>query len=127
MKAATRLSLRPLAIRLPLRLPARMVARPISSTTQKPAEVAPIVGTGPPPAAPAPAEEYQGPRNSEDPMARVQRRRRQAALLKNAREIKSAAEKGPAMGMKRRFWKDVSVKEVNGEFATLVRPQYPGP
>ncbi|KAH6697233.1 ATP12 protein [Plectosphaerella plurivora] len=116
MQAATRLPLRAMAMGLPQRLPARMAARAISSTTQKPADVAPIVGTGPPPAPPSTnGQDYQGPRNSEDPIARVQRRRRQAELLKNAKELKNAAQAGPSAGMKRRFWKDVTVKEVDGD------------
>jgi ATP synthase F1 complex assembly factor 2 len=44
---------------------------------------------------------------------RVQRRRKQAEMLKNAKEIRSA-QAGKTGGLKKRFWKDVSVSEVDG-------------
>lgn len=79
--------------------------RAIHSTTSKTANVAPVVGTGPPPEAPIPeAREYA--------IERVERRRRQAEMLKQAKDIRNA--KGGKGGLKRRFWKTVTVQEVDG-------------
>jgi ATP synthase F1 complex assembly factor 2 len=82
-------------------------SRLLHSTVVRAADVAPIVGTGPPPEAPVPgaAELHE----------RVQRRRKQAEMLKNAKEIRSAqAGKSGGAGIKKRFWKEVSVAEVDG-------------
>lgn len=108
-------SIRGAASTLPKPAVLRLPLRTISSTTLKTADVAPVVGTGPPPAPPQAADEYAGPRNSDDPIARVARRRRQAALLKNAKEARSGLNT-PNASMKRRFWKDVTVQEVDGKF-----------
>lgn len=77
----------------------------IHSSAVHAANVAPIVGTGPPPEAPIPAT----PSANE----RVARRRKQAELLKTAKDIRSAKD-GKSVSLKTRFWKDVSVKEVDG-------------
>ncbi|KAM0188818.1 hypothetical protein ACHAPA_000410 [Fusarium lateritium] len=100
MKSVTRLSMR-LAPRLVQR-PA--LVRPIHSTVVKAANVAPVVGTGPPP---------EPPIQHTDAHARVARRRRQAEMLKNAKELRSANVRNGG-GLKKRFWKDVTVKEVDG-------------
>ncbi|KAM0355736.1 hypothetical protein ACHAPU_000122 [Fusarium lateritium] len=94
--------------RLPLRL-APLVQRsaffrPIHTTVVKAANVAPVVGTGPPP---------EPPIEHTDVHQRVARRRRQAEMLKNAKEIRNASS-AKGGGLKKRFWKDVSVKEVDG-------------
>ena len=74
----------------------------------------PICGTGPPPDPPVPKAEA-------DARERIARRRRQAEMLKQARGIRSAQKPSGGDGrsglLKRRFWKDVSVKEVDGEDA----------
>ena len=97
--------------RIPLRsvprlLNAAQFARPIHSTVARAANVAPIVGTGPPPEAPAgpTAGAYQ----------RVERRRRQAEVLKHAKEIRSSKD-GKSSPLKSRFWTDVRVCEIDGE------------
>ncbi|KAI0149541.1 hypothetical protein GGR57DRAFT_473711 [Xylariaceae sp. FL1272] len=86
-----------------------LTARHISTTPATPATVSPIHGTGPPPSAPQPAAD------STD--ARLSRRRKQAELLSKAQEIRSSTkptnpQKTPLS--RRRFWKDVHVKETDG-------------
>lgn len=105
MKAATR---------FPVRLAPRLIhppvfVRSIHSTVPKPANVAPIVGTGPPPEPPAPAS------TSANLHERLARRRRQAELLKNAKDLRNAKSGKTSGGMRQRFWKEVTVQEVNGE------------
>ncbi|KAJ4259699.1 ATP synthase mitochondrial F1 complex assembly factor 2 [Fusarium torreyae] len=104
MKPVTRLPLR-LAPRL-LRAPAPAFVRPIHSTVSKAANVAPVVGTGPPPEPPT--------QPAVDAHQRVARRRRQAEMLKNAKELRSASGGKGGGGLKKRFWKDVTVREVDG-------------
>ncbi|CAG7554984.1 unnamed protein product [Fusarium equiseti] len=96
--------------RLPLRIAPKLIqrpafVRPIHSTVVKAANVAPVVGTGPPP---------EPPVQPQDVHQRVARRRRQAEMLKNAKELRSASSGKGGGGLKKRFWKDVSVKEVDG-------------
>ncbi|POR39688.1 Protein atp12, mitochondrial [Tolypocladium paradoxum] len=101
MKPPTRLTFRllPQAFNCPSH------ARPIHSTIAKAANVAPVVGTGPPPPPPAPTERTVN--------ERVERRKRQAELLKTVKVIRNAKD-GKSTTLKRRFWKDVSIQEVNG-------------
>ena len=80
-------------------------ARFIHSTARKAADVAPILGTGPPPEPPTPAA-----RNINE---RIERRRRQAELLKQAKVIRNAKD-GKSTTVRKRFWKEVTVKEVDG-------------
>lgn len=103
MHATARISLR-LASGLRTRTSS---VRSISQTTGKAANVAPIVGTGPPPQPPSPAvaNAYE----------RIERRRRQAKLLKEAKDIRSVTAGKSSGGLKNRFWKDVDVKEVDGK------------
>ncbi|KAL6720387.1 ATP synthase mitochondrial F1 complex assembly factor 2 [Lecanora helva] len=61
----------------------------------------PITATGPPPAAPVPKASQYG--------ERIDRRRRQAEILKRGQESRAAFPK-PGTTMKKRFWKDVSVQ-----------------
>ena len=61
----------------------------------------PSTAAGPPPSAPIPAASQYG--------ERVDRRRRQAEMLKKGQELRSNQEK-PGNAMKKRFWKDVFVK-----------------
>ena len=60
---------------------------------------------GPPPPAPAPAASQYG--------ERVDRRRRQAELLKRGQDMRATQMK-PGTAMKKRFWKEVSVLTDNG-------------
>ncbi|KAK2599992.1 ATP synthase mitochondrial F1 complex assembly factor 2 [Conoideocrella luteorostrata] len=101
MRPATRISLRTFsrAILPPTR------SRSIHATASQAANVASVLGTGPPPEPPTPAA-----RNINE---RIERRRKQADLLKQAKEIRSSKD-GKSTTVRRRFWKDVSVKEVDG-------------
>ncbi|OLN96552.1 Protein EFR3 [Colletotrichum chlorophyti] len=90
-------------------------ARAISTTPTNPAEVAPVVGAGPPPEPPIPNSVAED--RVAEARARVERRRKQAEMLKQAQNIRAAADAksgGKTGGLKRRFWNDVSVKEVDG-------------
>lgn len=96
---------------LPSRLAAPSIAcRAIHSSPSITANVASISQAGPPPDPPQPAVEHY--------TSKIARRRRQAEMLKNAKEIRTigamkSAAKSP---LKRRFWQDVHIKEVDGEF-----------
>ncbi|KUI54209.1 Protein atp12, mitochondrial [Cytospora mali] len=84
-------------------------AAAIHSSTAVPADVSPFCATGPPPEPPQPAVEH--------PYAKIERRRKQAELLKNAKEVRDAASgKSSGKPLKRRFWKDVHIKEVDGSY-----------
>jgi len=85
-------------------------ARCLHTTTSKPATPLPFAAAGPPPSAPLPAASQYG--------ERVDRRRRQAELLKRGQDLRASAMK-PGSAMKKRFWKDVSVKTTPG---TLSQP-----
>lgn len=86
----------------------RVAVRPLHSTCVRHADVAAIVGTGPPPEAPA------APVNTS---YRVDRRRRQAEMLKTAQEIRSAKDGKKAGGLKSRFWTNVDVRLVDGRLS----------
>lgn len=102
-------------------LPCLFVSRPVRCTASHPiavralhysaadpANVAPFCATGPPPEPPQPAAEH--------PYAKVERRRKQAELLKSAKELREASS-GKSSGkspLRKRFWQDVHVKEVDG-------------
>lgn len=87
--------------------------RTIHSSTPDPADVSPFHATGPPPEPPQPAPEH--------PYAKVERRRKQAELLRKAKEIRKESSSSSSGGsnaaktpLKKRFWDDVYVKEVDG-------------
>ncbi|KAI0203232.1 hypothetical protein F4808DRAFT_449220 [Astrocystis sublimbata] len=119
MKTPTPLSLR-LATRQTAPSPASscplFAARHIHSTSASPATVSPIHGTGPPPQPPRPAVDY--------PNARFEARKKHAAILERAREVRAAdkpsahkqssSESGSSPLARRRFWKHVHVHEVDG-------------
>jgi hypothetical protein len=100
------------AAQIALRLRPRVVscapspARLIHASAARTANVAPVVGTGPPPEPPVPAA---GTLHE-----RVARRRKQAEMLKSAKDIRAARDGKDGGGFKRRFWKDVSVAVVDG-------------
>lgn len=107
MKPPTRIPLRS----FPRLINATAPIRPLHATVSKAANVAPIVGTGPPPEAPAApaATGYQ----------RAERRKRQAELLKQAKEIRIGKD-GKKSVLKKRFWTDVGVREVDGKYTHLL-------
>ena len=77
----------------------------LHTTTPRIANPLPITATGPPPAAPQPAASQYG--------EQVDRRRRQAELLKRGQDMRATHMK-PGTAIKRRFWKDVSVQTDDG-------------
>ena len=81
--------------------------RALHSNSAKPANVVPVYGTGPPPEPPQPTIDYYGPEH------RIARRKRQAELLRQATGLSpSSSYRGKTV--RKRFWKDVHVREVNG-------------
>ena len=74
----------------------------LHTTSHRHATPLPITATGPPPAAPLPAASQYG--------ERVDRRRRQAELLKRGQDVRASQMK-PGTAMQKRFWKDVSVQQ----------------
>ncbi|KAK4240108.1 protein atp12, mitochondrial [Achaetomium macrosporum] len=100
------------------RVAAAAAARAIHSHTAQPARVVPVYGTGPPPEPPQPSPEFVAEERAERE-ERLARRRRQAEMLKHAGDLKGLKQqqqggKTKSSGLKRRFWKDVHVREVNG-------------
>lgn len=79
--------------------------RCLHTTSPRIATPLPITATGPPPAAPQPAASQYG--------ERVDRRRRQAELLKRGQDMRASNMK-PGTAIKKRFWKDVSVQTDDG-------------
>jgi len=74
----------------------------IHTTHPAPATPLPFAAVGPPPPAPPlPAASQHG--------ERVERRRRQAELLKRGQDLRASQMK-PGSALKKRFWKDVSVR-----------------
>ncbi len=88
-------------------------SRAIHGSTVQPAKVAPLIGTGPPPE--PPVAEYTAGMDEH-----FARRRKQAELLRRAKDLRSAAAGKAALGadkkkpLKRRFWEHVSVEVVDG-------------
>lgn len=81
--------------------------RCLHTSPAKPATVAPITASGPPPSAPTASAEHVD--------ARVARRRKQAELLKRGRDLRSiAAGSGGGTAKLKRFWNDVHVKHTDG-------------
>ncbi|KXX72820.1 Protein atp12, mitochondrial [Madurella mycetomatis] len=82
--------------------------RAIHSNPAQPAKVVPVYGTGPPPEPPQPSAEYAADE-------RIARRKRQAEILRLAGDIrKQGGGSGKSTGLKKRFWRDVTVREVDG-------------
>lgn len=79
--------------------------RCLHASSPKDAIAHPITAHGPPPNPPLPATSQYGDR--------VDRKRRQAEMLKQGRELRANLQpkKGP---LKKRFWKDVHIKDVPG-------------
>ncbi len=69
----------------------------------------PVGVVGPPPNPPLPAAPQYG--------ERIERRRKQAQMLQQAKELRSSqSSKGKQSPLKKRFWKDVDVKETPSNF-----------
>lgn len=90
------------------------LSRRIHTSNSRTANPLPVTATGPPPPAPVPAASQYG--------ERVDRRRRQAELLKRGQDMRASHMK-PGTATKKRFWKDVSVQTDDGMpilFSTVV-------
>lgn len=87
--------------------PTRRLLHPSPSSAANPL---PVTQPGPPPTAPLPAASHYG--------ERVDRHRRQAELIRKGQEIRSNQSK-LANTLKKRFWKDVSVRTSPGMIPTL--------
>ncbi|KZZ93319.1 ATP12 ATPase family protein [Moelleriella libera RCEF 2490] len=82
------------------------LSRWIHSTGTAAANVAAVLGAGPPPEPPTPSPAV---RNMHE---RIERRRKQADLLQQAKVIRNAKD-GKMRALRKRFWKNVSVQEVD--------------
>ncbi|KAI6780007.1 uncharacterized protein J7T54_007483 [Emericellopsis cladophorae] len=87
--------------------PRLRAARSLHTTILRAANVAPVVGTGPPPEAPLADKANKA-------YERVERRKRQAEMLKSANQIRTVAEGKKSGVLQKRFWQDVTVREVDG-------------
>ena len=85
--------------------------RCLHTTTLNAANPLPIGVAGPPPSAPIPAASQYG--------ERVDRRRRQAELLKRGQEMR-IDQKKPGSALKKRFWKDVNVHTESGNLHQIL-------
>lgn len=83
----------------------------LHTTIPKLATPLPITATGPPPSPPLPAASQNG--------ERVDRRRRQAELLKRGQDLRASQMK-PGTAIKKRFWKDVSVRITPGIYYGII-------
>lgn len=82
--------------------------RCLHSSVPSPATVAPITASGPPPKVPTPSADHVD--------SRVARKKKQSELLKRGQDLRAVAGgTGGGTAKLKRFWKDVSVKEVNGQ------------
>jgi hypothetical protein len=93
------------------RRPSLFTQRCLHTSPPKPATVAPIIASGPPPTAPIPSAEHVD--------SRVARRRKQAELLKKGQDLRAvSAGTGGGSAKTKRFWKDVHVKHTDGTVLT---------
>ncbi|ETS77825.1 hypothetical protein PFICI_09887 [Pestalotiopsis fici W106-1] len=110
MQPQTRLGLRLVQTRPSIVPTVFSLPRLIHTTPSAPATVSSIHGQGPPPEPPVP--------ETDSTAQRLERRRKQASLLKAAQEIRSNAGKAKKQQqqqpLRKRFWKDVTVREVDG-------------
>ncbi len=88
----------------------------IHSKVANQAKVAPYYGIAPPPPPPDPSPEHIA--------SRIARRKRQAEMLRQATQARMVAD-AENKGVKKRFWKDVSVKEIDGELACSSSAPFP--
>jgi len=97
------------------KLSSQLAQRCLHRSPPKPATVAPITASGPPPTAPIPSAEHVD--------SRIARRRQQAELLKKGQDLRAVASgKGGGTAKMKRFWKDVHVKKVDGSNLPLLFP-----
>ncbi|KAH8200208.1 hypothetical protein TruAng_005656 [Truncatella angustata] len=107
MKSQARLAVRLVQARPSLAVSsAAVLPRQIHTTPASPATVSSIHGQGPPPEPPLPA--------ADSISQRIDRRKRQASMLQAAQEFRKSKTSSQYQPLRKRFWKDVSVKEVDG-------------
>ena len=87
---------------LPLKQSRHGSYRAINTSRWVRAAILPLTATGPPPAAPVPAASQYG--------ERIERRKRQAAILREAQGSRDGS-RNAKISLKKRFWKDVTVDE----------------
>ncbi|OIW31190.1 ATP12-domain-containing protein [Coniochaeta ligniaria NRRL 30616] len=114
MKPSPRISL--LALRDCLSRPTRTPSpRQMHTKPPQQADVVPVYGTGPPPEPPTPVPSASDPR--------VARRKRQAEMIKQAKEIRASANKSgsgnKSSPLKKRFWTHVHVTEADDDGSHL--------
>lgn len=85
--------------------------RQISQSLVHRATALPITATGPPPNPPQPSPSQYG--------ARIDERRKKADLIQQGKELR-AAQQGKSTPLRKRFWKDVHVKEVQGGYQVFL-------
>jgi hypothetical protein len=105
---AIRPALASLRLSAPRRAP-RPLYHCLHTTAARPATPLPHASVpGPPPAKPTP--------HPSDPLERIARKKRQAELVKQAQEVRTESKPSskPKSLLKKRFWKDVIVKETDG-------------
>lgn len=86
---------------------ARQLPRNFHHPSAKSATPLPLGGVGPPPSPPLPAASQYGDR--------IERRRKQAQMLQQAKDLRaSGKQQGKQSPLKKRFWKDVDIKETPG-------------
>ena len=93
------------SLKLSLPLTASPLYSCLHTSSRCAANPLPDTAAGPPPSAPIPAASQYG--------ERVDRRRRQAELLKRGQDLRASHMK-PGSAMKKRFWKDVTVMPDTG-------------
>lgn len=91
--------------------PVLSTRRPFHVAQSFRATALPITATGPPPNPPVPAPEYD---------ERIERRRRQAELLRQGQEIRASQKEGKSSPLRKRFWNAVHVKETPEGYQILL-------
>lgn len=80
------------------------ITRSLHSSSRRAAVAHPVTASGPPPKGPVPSASQYG--------EQAERKRRQSELLRQGRELRK--QDTPKSALKKRFWKDVNVKDVEG-------------
>lgn len=86
----------------------KIASRTLFNSRSQLATALPITATGPPPSAPQPAASQYS--------ERIEKRRRQAELIKQGKELRASQQGGKSSPLRKRFWKEVHVKETPDGF-----------
>lgn len=90
----------------------RSLLRCLSTTPSNAAVAIPVTALGPPPEPPQPSASGYG--------ERVDKRRRQQEMLKQMKELRTDPQRKSASPLRRRFWKEVHVKETPEGYQVLL-------